>query len=709
MTASRHLLDFYTPPKGGFVLVSLVASTYKADFEFIAEDLLPVALEIRGPGSRMQAFRSELERALQHCHVSILFDISDFKHHSRTSPRIDAIPVALRKLHAKITLQLWMRPEPNNPKAERRIRLVIGSANLTRLGFRENYECAAAFEFGERRSLPREPLFEAIELLRGLSAETNSPQLKEQLDEFGRVALRLPDGMAGDGQPSVRFATAESVLPALMQEWREISQEPPDRLTIVSPFWPEGASAAGALREIVERLGSAQTLELVCRGVPSSDGKLTRPEFDPVCAAEFKAQYPGKFLLRAALPDYGSIEERGEDVGDGTEEQELSRTRSQPQEEISRNLHAKLIAISSRRGMVLYMGSSNCTRRGLALTRPANVEAGLIYRFGPGRSRFLDDLLAFAGPPVEVLSGHDVSSVKPEPYVDSPSPTFLAAVTARGTTITISFRTEVPLPGDLRITMEDPTGGDNAFWLLFPTMGQAEVQADLRCAPYFGSDGEPRPVKDADRIVPNVEVRVEWDGNSMPFPVRFDDKNALPVLLRWRTLTEGELVDYYLFGREPPDLIEDAAEQADTEGVRPSDGPVDTGRILSYFIRRFVQAIPGIEAEVRRLAYSRPTLESALRGPTSPLALAERAAASLQAKLGPSEPRKTAIAVGFQLVEILAALVRSRAAAPEELRDCFDPVVERCRALLDELIASHEDLRTLEFERYRRTFVEETP
>ena len=54
-----------------------------------------------------------------------------------------------------------------------------------------------------------------------------------------------------------------------------------------------------------------------------------------------------------------------------------------------------------------------------------------------------------------------------------------------------------------------------------------------------------------------------------------------------------------------------------------SDGPIDTRRILAYFIRRFVQAIPGIEAEVRGAAYSRAALEAALRGPTSPLELAE--------------------------------------------------------------------------------------
>ena len=59
----------------------------------------------------------------------------------------------------------------------RRLRLVVGSANLTPQGFRENYECVAAFDFGGRDSAPRELLLAALELLRELSAETDSRQL----------------------------------------------------------------------------------------------------------------------------------------------------------------------------------------------------------------------------------------------------------------------------------------------------------------------------------------------------------------------------------------------------------------------------------------------------------------------------------------------------------------------------------------------------
>src|SRR5262249_37930937 len=140
---------------------------------------------------------------------------------------------------------------------------------------------------------------------------------------------------------------------------------------------------------------------------------------------------------------------------------------------------------------------------------------------------------------------------------------------------------------------------------------------------------------------------------------------------------------------------------------RGSDDPLDTRRILAYFMRRFVQAIPGIEAEIERAAYSRSSLEAALRGPTSPLALAEHAAASLERPPAPDEPAKTPTAVGFQLVEILAALARSRMRVQDpDLQGCFTPVIGRCQELLAGLTAGHPELQEEGFRRYRSLIAE---
>jgi len=73
MDNSQRLIDLYLPPAEGFVLESLVATTYQVDFEFFEEELLAAALGVRSPISRMRAFRSELERRLQTTDVSVLY------------------------------------------------------------------------------------------------------------------------------------------------------------------------------------------------------------------------------------------------------------------------------------------------------------------------------------------------------------------------------------------------------------------------------------------------------------------------------------------------------------------------------------------------------------------------------------------------------------------------------------------------------------
>jgi hypothetical protein len=199
-----------------------------------------------------------------------------------------------------------------------------------------------------------------------------------------------------------------------------------------------------------------------------------------------------------------------------------------------------------------------------------------------------------------------------------------------------------------------------------------------------------------------VFVEVRWEGHSAAFPVRFDDKTRLPLLLVGRKPTEGELIEYFLFGTEPEESGKGGGLPGEPEAAA-TDAPIDTSRILTYFIRRFVQAIPGIEAEIKRAGYSRASLDAVLRGPTSPLELAERAYASFTRDPAPDEPAKTPTAVGFQLTEILAALLRCQTDVTDsELLECFQPVIARCREMLDALASNQAELQSDGFRLYRQ-------
>ncbi|HWB09931.1 MAG TPA: phospholipase D-like domain-containing protein [Pirellulales bacterium] len=708
MEKSRRLLDYYLPPGEGFVLESLIATTYQVDFEFLEEELLASALGVRSPVNRIKAFRSELERGLQKADVSILYDLRGCERLVRLSPRIDAIPVSRRKLHSKISLLMWARDNSKSgAPPDRCMRLVVGSANLTRQGFRQNYECVAAIDFDRKRVSPTSLLKTAIGLVRQICADRDSPQLQRQLAAFSAEADILEEG-TGPELP-VALVAADDVVPTLRNVWTTISDKAPESLTIVSPFWAEGVTATDALVQLAQQLGAPPRVELVCSGERSADGKLWLPVFEAAAALELRRRLSGQLFLCATLPEAAAMGVAGtDDIGDELEDREFAtRLGIEKNKEVDthRALHAKTILLDGRDGSTLYIGSSNCTRRGLGLGAAANHEAGFIYQLTPRHRKQVASLLGFVGPPIEVLPDAAPSTVQPTREEECAVPSFLEEVVASGGIISIGFRETVPR--DLVLLMPIPTkAGSAGNWLLFRGNGEneppqhLEVHLDLcgicdeRLEPIaeFGSRSD----------TPNVYVEARWEGHTANFPVRFDEKTQLPLLLVGRKPSEGELIDYFLFGREPNEWGDGLSFTGNESTPSSGDEPVDTRYILTYFIRRFVRAIPGIEAEIKRAAYSRAPLTAVLRGPTSPLELAERAFASLTTAPAKDEPSKTPTAVGFQLVEICAVLQRSRAEIAEiELRVCFDPVTARCREMLRALEERHPELGTEAFRRYK--------
>ncbi len=710
METTRRLTDYYLPPGEGFVLESLVATTYQIDFEFVEEELLAAGLGVRSPVSRLKAFRTELERKLQKTEVSVLYAPGGCDRLARLSPRIDAIPIMTGKLHSKISLLMWVREnrEADAPP-DRRLRLIVGSANLTRQGFRNNYEYVAAVEYGGKSTAPRTLLTRAIQLVGQISAGSKTPQLSRQLGAFSTRAATLPVGTTSPDDP-VALVVAGEVVPTVRKEWTAVTDQSPDKVTIVSPFWVTGENAAAALFDLVHALGDPPDVELVCRGERSPDGKKWLPVFEGDIAVDLKRRLRGRLGLRAALPDADLQRPTSAtaEIGDESEEAELATRLRPPQNasEVQRALHGKMILLDGRKGSVLYIGSSNCTRRGLGLGGPMNSEAGFVYRLTSRQRKQLGGLLQFAGDPVEVLAGTPPETVPPPPHETVLVPTFLGEVVASGADVMIRFRE--PIPHDLVMLMPIPTkAGDNGYWLLYRAESHGEptassVAVNLTTCTRCGEQLEPLAAEPTPQTVfPHVFVEVRWGGNSATFPVRFDDKAQLPLLLVGRKPSEGELIDYFLFGKEPDDGDGGGGPPGSEPGSERPDSPIDTRRILAYFMRRFVQAIPGIEAEVRRAAYSRVALEAALRGPTSPLELAEHVSASLTRPPAGDEPQKTAMAVGFQLTEIIAALVRCQSAvADPDLQECFNPVVARCRELLTTLVSQQADLQAGAFPKY---------
>jgi hypothetical protein len=526
---------------------------------------------------------------------------------------------------------------------------------------------------------------------------------------------QLPDGTPAADHPW-RFVDAVEVLPALDEVWRAGGDQIPERVVIVSPFWPLGEEAEAPVVELLRRLKGAGRLELVCEGAATPDGKGRLPVLPPALTNRLRQRIGCPLFLRPCRPDVGVGGSAEEDAGDRNEDDELAATTPRA-EAIQRALHAKMIVVQGKQEIVLYAGSSNCTRRGLGLGAEPNWEAGFVYRLGKRQAPLVDKLLAPAGPPVEVLPDGAVVIQAPVQEPEEPVPAFLREVVAAGNKVFVHFRNGVAVPPDLTLLMRDVSAleGERYWLLLGPGLPQGlngSYLVSLEECPRCDANLQPAASAGARQggvPVPHVEVEVRWSGNVGYFPVRFDDKTALPPVLLGRRPTEGELIDYFVLGRQPGEGSV-AGIGDDGEGHVIRDLRIDTRRILTYFIRRFVQAIPGMEAELDRAAYSRPSLRAALFGPTSPVSLAQQAYASLSRPADPDEPRKTPIAVGFQLVEITAALLRCRArATQDEFRALYDQAVTQCRGWLDALKENHPGLSNGPFALYRRTFAESTP
>ncbi len=462
MPSSRVLLDLYVPPESDYVLESLIATTYKVNWDFVEEDLLPVALAVRSPVSRMKPFRSEFERRLESCDVSILYDLRAAERNAhRLSPRIDALPVSRRKLHAKISLLLWTGGKAKNGRAPKFIRLIIGSANLTRQGFRENHEVAVGLDFSDRGSPSHTILESALDLILKAAQGTKPSQLDQQISAFRHAAEQMPKIKRTDGQPKW-FVSAEAVLSKLNEAWKTLGGAKPETILIGSPFWPSGDRVADPIISLVMRVGLPKRIELICDSTPGSQGGALLPVMPSALLGQLRDALNCRVFVRPSTPSYGTSGIQTAKDDDLTEDTKLVSGPA-PQAEGHRALHAKIIAVCGRQGSALYVGSSNYTRRGLGSSRAdgttggnPNWEAGLIYLLGARHQSLVKQLTAFAGSPIEVPLDGKLLTAEPEHEPDLPAPTFLQEVVVEGTKIIVRFQETVDIPAGLSILMPDP-------------------------------------------------------------------------------------------------------------------------------------------------------------------------------------------------------------------------------------------------------------
>lgn len=351
------LLELWRPPADAGEPVGCIATTFTFDAEHFDRHCLGRFLGVESdPDREGIPFLIEREDALSKVYAGILVD----HHHAKGSHslRWDLLTVRVPGgiQHAKVSLLCWSR----------QIRILVGSANLTEPGYRQNRELVTVIDSRE----------DAAHLA-----------LLEEVVKFLRAVLAFTPGTKIDLSPNQR---AEDFLGTVLRQARRWTEAPTDRELRV-----EFAPTLPTPRRGVSRSAWDQAVEAATRGNRAIQRiALASPFFDRGDAERFVREVYGALgerggrivdLAVPALIEEGDRSARlaapkafwAEAEQQSVDLQVYQLPRLDQQGEV-RPWHAKALLIESDRYAVLLTGSPNCTCAGLGIGR-ANIEAGLLH------------------------------------------------------------------------------------------------------------------------------------------------------------------------------------------------------------------------------------------------------------------------------------------------------------------------------------------
>ena len=363
----QPLSEYWKPPadsgpENGVVKpVACLTSTFEFDAGFLEAELLPRFLGLRFDHTENErTFIIEREEALATTYVGVLVDMSKFDPR-QTTLQWDQIPIQVPSgiQHAKLTLLVW----------ERLVRLIVGSANLTRQGYRRNREVFAVLDFYDGDdSVPAKPLHDALDFLdtlcvwsRGLPAAT---QRVHDTVRLVRARVQRWSTMPSDfrprerprvtlvvGHPRHTNAPQKSVMEHLANLW---GQRRALWISVVTPFVGQVADRHDSVLSRLRAFPIGREAEgwLVVPQIPAPEGK-TKPIVPlPTSFGQGWRDIFGDGAYVLPIPAY------------------VEKVDEKP-----RDLHAKAVLIQGNDHDLLMIGSSNFTPQGMGV----NVFLSLIH------------------------------------------------------------------------------------------------------------------------------------------------------------------------------------------------------------------------------------------------------------------------------------------------------------------------------------------
>ena len=683
----RKLTDRLLPEPSFGRLLGVLATTYEMQPEFVETDFLPTLLGLGAWDDRNWTSRIALEKSLSELETACLMvDARPYRGRPR-SLQLELRPVVPdrgRLLHAKVLLSVY----------EEAIRLIVGSANLTEPGYRKNREIIAVLTATAKRTTDARLITEAIEGFGVHLKDWMSPAATRFCELTTQRLLIWKENEVSE-QWFSWGGNQTPIYQQMIEHWPQ--HEKIDRITIVSPFWSEERTD-GPISRFVAALRSNNSLSdnpelsLLTEAAPETESTY-RPMLPPTFGT-FDARALG---IRASV---SAVDPRVP-----PEEVELGEGFTG-----SRSLHAKFVLLEGHTTVLAYLGSANFTNRGWGFipdAKQANIEAGVILRrTGAGRT-VLNALIPLTiGKPIPLEGAAAGRLALPDPSPDDlPWPVFVQDV--------LLAPSEVD-PNVLELVIVTDQSTISGDWRIEVTeIDQQSVKKLLA----GGADArQPErhriPLDDATllQLLREREVNVVWweceSGRGFPINVAPDARMSLPISPGSGHPAEQNLIAYYQ-GRirweelfPDPDEPRDAVHDSHGGGDKSS---VDTSRIQSYVVREFVEALTGINHDLKSAAKAgKAGMRLALLGSVSPIALGRHIVEAAQAGT------RTPTASGFQLVEIVGCLAAARSyetteAFREDWLTYLSEATKTIQQMLEVLMSQSPTEFSADFRRYAKT------
>jgi phosphatidylserine/phosphatidylglycerophosphate/cardiolipin synthase-like enzyme len=590
--------------------IACVASTFEFDAAFFEAELLPRFLGLKFDHTENeQTFLVEREEKLALTSTAVLVDIHKTDP-GQTTLRWDQVPIAVPGSqsiqHSKIVLLAW----------EHMVRLIVGSANLTRPGYRRNREVFAALDFfDDEESLPRRPVEDAIRLLEQILKWSRVPDgtRSRTIDTLSLVRQKLaswtaiPKDFRPREKPKVSFVATlpsingQSPLSALDQVTSLWGSRSVSEIKVFTPFV---GKPDGERDRVVQRLAA----------IPRSRdcvGWLIAPrhpaeESDPV--------------IRVALP---------ESFGNAWHECFDSRGGGQvlaiPQfvkgvDKINRILHSKVLSLEDADHLLLMIGSSNFTPHGMGIG-VFNVEANLLF----------EDPSDEAWPRIELPISRDdwnaVEDVQWDEHFEPTEDTVDHAVMLPRFFVCASYS---QVTGMLKLTL-DRTCPEPSEWTIrlkgvdmdgLPVFSHSSNQ-DMEMLTYTFPD-ESRSASLAALLVAWIDDTGQ--ARQAQIIVSIESKDDLVASEQFRAFGVDAMIDCLVHGRSLAEWQERQINRR-TLGIGLNEAldslrSVDTSGYLLYQVRRFGRALSGLCERLERVVLLPTAVRYRLfRDPLGPISL----------------------------------------------------------------------------------------